>query len=310
MSPTEGDGTSGLLLVDKPVGPTSHDIVLAARRALGVRRIGHTGTLDPFADGLLLLAVGSMTRLVEYFHALDKEYVAELELGVETDTHDPTGEISRRSDSWRQLDYPQIDAALAGLRGEVRQVPPVYSAKKVGGERAYAAARSGRAVDLEAVTVHVHELEVLEFAPPRVLLRTRVSTGTYIRAIARDLGATLGCGAHLTALRRTSIGPFRVANALPGAELGDGCDLGPPHWLSPASAVDWLRGRELAEAELELVRSGRRVPCGRLQEGSAVPPAAPGGVDLPVALLSGGRLIGVAERDGDELQPRKVLADG
>lgn len=309
MCPKKSDCASGLLLVDKPAGPTSHDVVLAARRALDVDRIGHTGTLDPFADGLLLLAVGSMTRMVEYFHALDKEYVAELVLGVETDTNDPTGEVSRRSDSWRRLGETEIEASLDSLRGEIQQVPPAFSAKKVGGQRAYDAARSGRAVTLEPVTVRVHDLHLLEIAPPRVRLRARVSTGTYIRAIARDLGSILGCGAHLTDLRRTAIGPFHLEDALPAAKLRQGCELTEPHWLSPARAVDWLQSRELFGTEIELIRSGRRVPCGSLEAGSTIPPPAPGGVDLPVALLSEGRLIGVAERAGDELQPRKVLSD-
>ncbi len=310
MSPPKSDGASGLLLVDKPAGPTSHDIVLRARRALGVRRIGHTGTLDPFAEGLLLLAVGSVTRLVEYFHVLPKTYEAELELGVETDTLDPTGEVTRRSDVWRELDQREIEDSLAALRGELRQVPPAYSAKKVGGERAYDAARSGRAVELEPVTVHVHELRPLEISPPRVRLRMRVSTGTYVRAIARDLGALLGCGAHLTSLRRTAIGPFEVAEALPGAKLREGCELAAPHWLNPARAVEWLQGRELAREELEFVRTGRRVPCGNIEAGSVGPEDEARDVNLPVALLSEGRLVGVAERTGDELQPRKVLIDG
>ncbi len=309
MCPKKSDCASGLLLVDKPAGPTSHDVVLAARRALHIQRIGHTGTLDPFADGLLLLAVGSMTRMVEYFHALDKEYVAELVLGVETDTNDPTGEAFRRSDSWRQLSETEIEASLNSFRGEIQQLPPAFSAKKVGGQRAYDAARSGRAVALKPVTVHVHDLDLLEIALPRIRFRARVSTGTYIRAIVRDLGLMLGCGAHLTELRRTAIGPFHVEDALPDANIRQGCELTEPHWLSPARAVDWLQSRELFGNELELVRSGRRVPRGSLEAGSMVPPLAMGGVDLPVVLLSEGRLIGVAERAGDELQPRKVLSD-
>lgn len=283
-------------------------MVLAARRALGVSRIGHTGTLDPFASGLLLLAVGSMTRLVEYFHALPKTYETELELGVSTDTHDPTGEVSGRSDSWRELDAAAIEVALDSFRGEIRQVPPAYSAKRVGGERSYVAARSGRALDLQPVTVHVHDLQLLEIAPPRIRLRVRVSTGTYIRALARDLGSILGCGAHLTALRRTTIGPFLVTDALPGSTIGEGEELEAPQWLSPARAVDWLEGRELDAAELELIRSGRRVPCGSFEGDRAASEWTE--AELPVALLSEGRLVGVAERSGDELQPRKVLNRG
>lgn len=308
------DAEAGLLLVDKPAGPTSHDIVQAARRALRIRRIGHTGTLDPFADGLLLLAVGRMTRLVEYFHVLPKEYEAELVFGIETDTHDSTGEVTARSDSWCDIDPAAIEDTLKAFVGEFRQVPPAHSAKKVGGERSYAAAREGRSLALAPADVRIFGLEPLELAPPRLRFRTRVSTGTYIRALARDLGSELGCGAHLTALRRIAIGPFQVEDALPGDELGEGRERQSPHWLTPAAAVGWLPGRELEDTELDLVRTGRRVPRGSIGRGSVDehPPETTGDgrAESPVALFSEGQLIGVAERDGDELQPRKVLDVG
>jgi tRNA pseudouridine55 synthase len=310
MSRTRAEAVPGLLLVDKPIGPTSHDMVQAARRVLGTRRIGHTGTLDPFASGLLLLAVGSMTRLVEYFHALTKVYVADLLLGEETDTYDPTGEVTARSDSWREVTATGIEAALGRFTGDIHQRPPEYSAKKVGGERSYQAARAGRSVELEPVPVRVYELGLEAFDPPRARIRTRVSTGTYVRALGRDLGRALGCGAHLTGLRRTAVGPFRVESAIQGAALAEDIPRTDPHWLPPARAVDWLQLREIDERELTLVRSGRRIERKRVVDGSAGPDEVPEVTNLPVALVAHGRLVAVAEREGDDLQPRKVLADG
>ncbi|HET7322236.1 MAG TPA: tRNA pseudouridine(55) synthase TruB, partial [Longimicrobiaceae bacterium] len=159
---------SGVLLVDKPVGLTSHDAVARARRALGTRKIGHTGTLDPFASGLLLLCIGSATRLSEQLTGLRKRYSATLKLGEATDTDDLTGEVVSRSDEWRELDETQIREALQAQTGEIQQLPPRYSAKKVAGERMYAAARRGEEVERTPVAVTVYDLRVTRIAPPEV----------------------------------------------------------------------------------------------------------------------------------------------
>ncbi len=312
------EGPEGVLLVDKSAGPTSTDVVRRARRCLGVRRIGHAGTLDPFATGLLLMCVGRVTRLVRYLHLLPKTYRARMHLGVETSTHDPEGDVVSSSETWRQVDRGGVEAAAAELTGRIEQVPPRFSAVKVGGRRAYEAARAGEDVQLEARPVQVESFRIVAFDPPALEVETVVGTGTYIRGLARDLGRALGCGAHLRTLRRTAIGPFAVAEAVADAELEEGAahDLqGSGAWRSPAGAVAWLPFRELEPGEVERVRHGGEVPRGSVVPGvTAAGPAASGagavGYDesgSPVALLRAGVLVAVAEPLGTALQPRVVL---
>jgi len=301
--PTDGP-PAGVLLVDKPAGPTSHDVVARARKALGVRRVGHAGTLDPFATGLLLLCVGPATRLVRYLHLLDKRYAATLRLGQETSTHDPEGEPVARSEAWRDVDAGRLREVLRAFEGEIEQVPPVYSAVRVGGARAHRLARSGTDVELEARPARVASLRLASFQPPDAEVEAVVGTGTYVRALARDVGRALGCGAHLVALRRTAIGPFEVADALPLESLrrlDSGEVTASPSWCPPARALDWLPSRELSAGELERVRHGAAIPAGGAEyEGTP---------DRPVALLAGGELVAVAEAAGGNLQPRTVLPD-
>lgn len=308
---TGTDGPVGVLLVDKDPGPTSHDVVDRVRRVLEIRRVGHTGTLDPFASGLLVLLVGPVTRLAEYFHHLDKTYRAVLRLGEETRTHDREGETVRSSESWREIGRERLTSALAAHTGPLEQRPPAFSAKRVDGERAHRAARAGEEVELEPVPVTVHEAELLELAPPDVRVRFRVSTGTYVRALARDVGRWLGCGAHLRELRRTRIGPFGVAGAARLADLRGGTSpagLGEA-WLDPVRGVAWLPSRALDDAEAERVRHGGRVAADGLEPPELDGPAPPEGGDLPVALVHAGRLLAMAERRGESLQPRKVFPD-
>ncbi len=288
-----------VLPVDKPPGPTSHDVVGAARRALGLRRIGHTGTLDPFASGLLLLCVGDATRLAEYLVGLPKRYEAVAELGAVTDTDDPTGAVVARSEAWRDLGEDTIRAAFAAQAGRVLQRPPAYSAKKVAGERLYARARRGEAVEPEPVEVTVHELRVTAVEPPRVRFTVECSSGTYIRAIARDAGERLGVGAHLVELRRTGIGAFDVGDAVPLDALDDAGAVRAAA-VTPLEALRHLPRVELdAAAEVD-VRHGRPVPSPE----SGVPT---GDVAL---LVRGNRLLAVAEQRDGALQPRKVFARG
>ena len=307
---------AGVLLVDKPAGPTSHDVVAAARAALGERRIGHAGTLDPFATGLLLLCVGAATRLAEYFHLLPKRYEAELRLGGETHTHDAEGEPVDRSESWRDVGEARLRAALAAHTGPLEQRPPAYSAKRVRGRRAHDVARRGESVELEPVRVEVFELRLLDFEPPLARIAARVSTGTYLRALARDIGRHLGCLGHLTRLRRTAVGPFAVADALPAERLGGAggsalSDARGGWWLSPAEALAWLPRRRLADDEAANVRSGAPVGEGRVEPGEPAGDGGPSAAEeaLPVVLLHGGRLLAVAAQDGSLLRPRKVFPD-
>lgn len=311
---TAVSGLAGILLVDKPAGPTSHDVVERARRCLDERRIGHTGTLDPFATGLLVLCVGRATRLVEYFHLLPKRYRATLRLGVETTTHDPEGEPveGRGEETWRRLDRDDVERAAVEFTGHIRQVPPAFSAKRLEGRRAHEAARAGERLELEPVEVTVHELALVGMEPPEVRLEALVSTGTYVRSLARDLGRALGCGAHLTALRRTAVGPFDVEDAVPAAELTGGAGIPePPAWLEPAEAVSFLPRVELTAEEGRRVAHGQRIAVQSV-EGPELSPALLSGSaergELPVALVHGRELVAVAERSGDEVQPRKVFS--
>src|SRR3954470_7378446 len=194
-----GAAPNGVLPVDKAVGPTSHDAVAAVRRALKTREVGHTGTLDPFASGLLLVCVGRATRLAEYLTGLPKTYVATMRLGEATDTDDLTGEVIHSSDAWRSLSKDAIADALRAQVGTIQQLPPSYSAKKVAGERLYAAARRGETVERKPVAVTIHSIRVLGIDLPDVEFEVECGAGTYIRAIARDTGAALGVGGHLRA---------------------------------------------------------------------------------------------------------------
>jgi tRNA pseudouridine55 synthase len=278
--------------VDKPEGPTSHDIVGRARRALGEKRIGHTGTLDPFASGLLLLCAGPATRLSRYLTGQDKEYLARARLGVSTDTLDRDGDVVAESDGWRSLSGRSLEEALAPLRGDILQIPPRFSAKKVDGVAAHRRARRGEDVTLEPVAVTVRELVLTEVSLPDVEFRVRCSSGTYIRALARDLGEALGTGAHLTFLRRTRVGEVPVHVAVPG-------DFAEPvaasAWITPLDALGTLP-RVAVDAETER----------RLAHGQRVPSAA-AGTDGLVAAHMGDRLVAVCRHAGGVLHPETVF---
>ncbi len=203
---------SGFLLVDKPTGPTSHDVVDMVRRALKIRRVGHAGTLDPFASGLLILAVGKATKEISKFVGLDKTYEAVIKLGATSDTMDRTGQVS--DVSCQMSGITEVKKVLAKFLGAQEQTPPMYSAKKVGGRRLYELAREGKEIERKPVKIFVHELELLSYDWPHLKIRTRVSSGAYIRALAHDIGAKLGCGAYLEELRRTAIGTYNVEDAV------------------------------------------------------------------------------------------------
>jgi tRNA pseudouridine55 synthase len=246
----------GILLLDKPQGPTSHDLVSRTRRALGTRKVGHAGTLDPMATGLMILGVESATRLLTYLVGLGKEYTATIRLGQATTTDDAEGVITSSGDASAVTDAA-IASALRALTGDIRQVPSTFSAIKVDGRRSYDRARAGEEVELVARAVTVSEFDVLAERREGPLVdldvRVAVSSGTYVRALARDLGDALGVGGHLTALRRTRIGPFVVADAVtePAAEAL----LAPAEVaarLFPVAAVDADAARALAQ--------GKRIP--------------------------------------------------
>ena len=283
-----------VLPVDKPEGPTSHDVVHAARKALGERRIGHTGTLDPFASGLLLLCVGRATRLVEYMGVLDKTYVAAALLGQSTDTLDREGAVVAERGGWEALTAADVELVLARFRGEIEQVPPVYSAKKVDGIPAHRRVRRGEAVDLAPARVHVQALDLVALDVPWVTLRVTCSTGTYVRSLAADIGDALGVGAHLVGLRRTSIGGFSVERALRPEALGDSAAVDAAA-LDPLVALGHLQSLEVDS-----------VTAGKLIHGVSVP-FVDGSFDGPIAVSHHGALLAIGESSGGELHPRKVF---
>jgi tRNA pseudouridine55 synthase len=277
-------------LVDKPAGPTSHDVVALARRLLGTRRVGHAGTLDPAASGLLPLLAGRATRLMPFLAGLDKCYTGTLRLGVRTATDDASGRVTATDESWREVNDERLRAAMLDLTGVLDQIPPAFSAKKLGGTPAHRRARRGETVAMAPARVVVHRFDLTGRDAATVAFDTEVGSGTYVRALARDLGEALGCGAHLVTLRRTRVGPWRVEEATPLAALA----AGDVPLRDMAAAVPHLPARPLTTAEHALVRHGRPVPG----------EAAGGG---PVALLVDGHLVAIAvPRDG-ALAPKVVL---
>jgi tRNA pseudouridine55 synthase len=253
--------------------------------------VGHTGTLDPFATGLLVVLVGRATRLARFVESEAKTYLATVHLGQRTDTDDRTGSVveERATDG---LTLGRVQDALAGFGGTQRQRPPVFSAKHVAGERSYRLARRGEAVEPPEATVTVHRVELVAWEPPRLTFRATVSAGTYIRAIARDLGARLGVGGHLAELRREAVGGLRVEEAVALDQVAPGA------LLSPARVLRHLPAVELDAAARAAVLHGRAVA----DEGVG---AQAGG---PVVLLAGDEVVAVARPEAGRLQPTVVLA--
>jgi tRNA pseudouridine55 synthase len=289
----------GLVLVDKPSGPTSHDIVARVRRGSGVRRVGHAGTLDPMASGLLPLVIGRATRLVRFLPDSPKTYRGRLRLGRTTTTDDETGEIVTEHEG--ALPSPeQVLAAARALEGRQSQLPPAYSARRVGGRRLYELARRGVKVEASPTEVEIHRFELTPTDREDLYAFTaEVSTGTYIRALARDLGRALGCGGSLVSLVRTLVGPLRLADARPWPDEGpdrswlldalvplDSMPLTPPpvHLAGPDEARRFAQGAAARLAGVERAGAG-----------------------LVRVLHPGGALLGIGERRDEMVHPRVVL---
>jgi tRNA pseudouridine55 synthase len=284
VEPT-GEPPSGLLLIDKPAGITSHDVVARLRRVLGVKKVGHAGTLDPMATGLLLVGVGRATRLLRFLDDMPKVYEGSAQLGIETSTLDAQGEVIRESDV--MVAKPELKAAMSAFTGEIDQIPPAYSAVKVGGERLYKSARRGEPVEAPPRRIRVDEFDLVRLDTPRFDFRVRCSSGTYVRSLVADVGAALGCGAHLTALRRTSIGPFSVDHATSPDHPGE---------LLPLDrAVEHLAGITLHPEEAKVAVHGCCL--------------GPAGIEGPYrAVAPDGRLIGIYRDDGAKAVPEVILA--
>lgn len=287
---------SGVLVVDKPVGLSSHDVVQIVRRGTGIRRAGHTGTLDPRASGVLVILLGPAVRLSEFVSAEDKRYQATIRLGSSTDTYDSEGAPSAPEVDV-DVSREEFEELLKGYVGEIEQTPPPYSAIKVQGKRAYEMARKGEEVELEPRIIQVHSLELLEWALPEVVVDVHCSSGTYVRSLAHDIGEELGVGAHLVGLRRTKSGRFTLRDAVSMRQLRDDFETGT--WaknLIPAAEAlgDWP-AVELDEEMLQKVRNGNRIPAEAGAKGQAR------------AVSQEGELVAIVEVDGDEWQPRKVF---
>ncbi|MGC1374717.1 MAG: tRNA pseudouridine(55) synthase TruB [Anaerolineales bacterium] len=290
---------SGVLVVDKPVGMTSHDVVQAIRMGTGIRRAGHTGTLDPRASGVLVILVGPAVRLSEYVSASDKRYQAVIRLGASTDTYDADGRFTQQANAPVNVTEQQFEETLKQFIGEIEQTPPPYSAVKVQGRRAYDMARQGEEVDLAPRKITVHHLEVLEWAPPEVVVDVHCSSGTYVRSLANDMGNALGCGAYLIGLRRTKSGRFSLRDATPLRKLQEAFQAG--NWyqlLIPAAEAlaDWP-AIELDPDQVEAIKHGHRVPAAEDAKGMVR------GVSMA------GELVALLELDevAREWQPKKVF---
>ena len=289
---------AGILLLDKPSGPTSHDMVDVVRRGAQERRVGHAGTLDPLASGLLVLCLGAATRLSEYLAGKDKRYRASVRLGQSSTTYDADGEVT--DESLQLPDREAVEAALARFRGPVQQVPPPYSAIKRGGRKAYELARRGELVELPARRVEIHALELVAWSPPECSLEVHCSAGTYVRSLAHDLGQTLGCGAHVTQLRRTASGAFMLEEAVTLDDLQAAFDQGDwQRYLRPAGSAlaDWPAVRLSAEA------------AARIQHGQTIP-LTEAGQEWACAYHPDGVFIAVLRADvaAQVWRPHKVLA--
>lgn len=272
------------MLVDKPSGMTSHDVVDVVRRSLRTRKVGHAGTLDPMATGLLILGIGRATRLLRYLGDLSKSYAATGRLGEETDTLDADGRIVRSASV--DVSRAEIEGACAALVGDSLQTPPAYSAVKVGGRKLYEAARKGDALEAPARRIRVDAFEVSAFDGRDVEVRITCSGGTYVRVLVADVGRALGCGAHLVRLRRTAIGPFRVEDARPPG-------VGEP--LPIERAIGHLPSVHLDAEEARAAAHGRLL--------------GPAAIDGPYAVFGpDGALKGIYRDAGASARPEVVLA--
>lgn len=285
---------SGILCVDKPLGITSHDVVGRIRRVAGLRRVGHAGTLDPLATGVLLLGLGRATRLIEYLVGHGKLYETTVRLGQKTATYDAEGDIVEER-PFHHITLSQIQTALEPFRGDILQQPPLYSAIKQGGQPLYKLARQGKTdVERSLRPVTVHTLTLLNWEPPYLSLQIHCSSGTYIRSLGHDLGEALGCGGHLSALRRLAVGDFDIETAVPLNDLTP--ENMNDHLLPPDTAVRHLPRLNLSETAAADILQGKRIPK---TSGSST--------ELVRAYGADGQFLGIVAADGDQWLARKMF---
>jgi tRNA pseudouridine55 synthase len=296
----------GVLVIDKPAGPTSHDVVARARRALGEKRIGHTGTLDPLATGVLPLVIGRATRLASLLSSTEKEYDAGIRLGTSTDTYDAAGVVTGGTGPEAvTVDRGRVEEALAGFRGRFEQMPPPFSAKKVAGVAAYKLARQRKPTGLSAVAVMVHELSLLGLEDGLLRVRLVTSAGFYVRSLAHDLGVRLGCGAHLERLRRTRAGSFGVEQAVELEDLDRDARAAEGRMILLEALVPELAAVRVNARGVTRVSHGNFLSPEDLSEMGPGP--LPAGVRVRV-VDAAGRLLAIADAGADGvLRPSIVL---
>ena len=309
MSAPEASGKySGLVIVDKAGGMTSHDVVARVRRLAGTRKVGHAGTLDPMATGVLVVGVGKATRLLGYLTLTEKEYAATIRLGQSTSTDDAEGEITGGAPA-TDVSAETLRMAVAGLAGEIQQVPPAVSAIKVDGQRAYRLTRAGAAPELKARPVTVYEFTVTALRRDGPLLdldaTVRCSSGTYIRALARDLGAALGSGGHLIRLRRTRVGGYRVEDARTLEQLGDRFEVLP---LARAASAAFPSRNLSADEARRLANGGRLAAATAVTAGTAATAGAPVAPGPTAAYAPDGTLIALVTEESGQARPLVVFA--
>jgi tRNA pseudouridine55 synthase len=303
----------GALIIDKPEGITSHDVVARVRRVIGIRQVGHAGTLDPFATGVLVVCVGRATRLVRFLTGLDKEYLATIRLGFATDSQDLTGKQITPLRSSNEVNLERLQRVLVEFIGPQLQTPPMFSAKKIGGERLYRAARQGREIAREPVAITIHSIELIEGDSPPLCrnedgtmdlgVKARCSSGAYVRTLAHDIGGRLGVGAHLAALRRTAVGQFEIEQAvtLEALEKMSRDEILERVLISPAAMLSHLRALTLDRESVSRVMTGRAV--------AASPLCVEGEEQFVRMCDETGTLVAVGAYDTEEqvVKPRVVL---
>ena len=279
----------GILLIDKPAGITSHDVVNEIRRRFGTRRVGHAGTLDPAATGLLIVAIGPATRFLQYLPLEPKEYDAEVTFGRETTTQDGEGEVVAEKPVPQDL-AAALEIVLPKFSGLIQQIPPMYSAVKKGGRALYEYARQGKEVERTPRTIHIEKIEIESVASPTARMRVICSGGTYIRTLAHDLGGALGCGAFLSGLNRTKVGKFELKDAIALREVGE------EHVLPLTKALPPVPLLSLEDQDAAAIRQGQSI-------GTEAPPNGP----IAGLLAPDGSIIGIARVLGNVLKPECVI---
>jgi tRNA pseudouridine55 synthase len=293
--------SDGLLLTDKGPGVTSFQVVAHLRRTLHVPKVGHGGTLDPMATGLLPILLGEATKLTGHLQGQDKEYLATIRLGVATDTLDATGAVTSERPV-PPLTADDVRAALSRFVGDIEQIPPMYSALHAGGRRLHELARAGIAVERAPRRVRVHAFDLIEWATPRLRVRVECGSGTYVRSLAADVGETLGCGGHVEALRRTRVGPLRLEDAVPWAAIQEGNPATlAAAILPPDRAVLHLPAVRLSPEAGERLAHGQRVAVSTLVHVDA--PSEP----VPCRVYSGETFLGIGELSRDGLRPLRLV---